>query len=44
VTEQGDHAVMSGSYKIFVGSNQPGDGVRGAEADLEITGEAKLPR
>jgi beta-glucosidase len=44
VTEQGDHAVLPGGYKIFVGSNQPGDGVRGAEADLEIIGEAKLPR
>jgi beta-glucosidase len=44
VTEQGDHAVLPGSYKIFVGSNQPGDGVRGAQADLEIIGEAKLPR
>jgi beta-glucosidase len=44
VTEQGDHAVLPGTYKIFVGSNQPGDGVRGAEADLEIIGEAKLPR
>ena len=44
VTEQGDHTVLPGSYKIFVGSNQPAAGVRGAEADLEITGEAKLPR
>jgi beta-glucosidase len=44
VTEQGDHAVLPGKYKIFVGSNQPGEGVRGAEADLEIIGETKLPR
>jgi beta-glucosidase len=44
VTEQGEHAVLPGSYKISVGSNQPGDGVRGAQADLEIIGEAKLPR
>ena len=44
VTDQGDHAVLPGTYKIFVGSNQPGEGVQGAQADLEITGEAKLPR
>ena len=44
VTEQGEHAVLPGTYKIFVGSGQPGDGVRGAEASLEIVGEAKLPR
>jgi beta-glucosidase len=44
VTEQGEHAVLPGKYKIFIGSGQPGDGVRGAEANLEIAGEAKLPR
>jgi beta-glucosidase len=44
VTEQGEHAVLPGSYTIFVGSNQPGDGVPGAEAHFEILGEAKLPR
>ena len=44
VTEQGEHAVLPGSYTIFVGSNQPGDGVSGAEGKLEISGETKLPR
>jgi beta-glucosidase len=44
VTEQGEHAVLPGAYKIFVGSNQPGEGVQGAQTNLEITGEAKLPR
>jgi beta-glucosidase len=44
VTDQGEHAVLPGSYTIFVGSNQPSYGVPGAEAGLEILGEAKLPR
>jgi beta-glucosidase len=44
VTEEGEHEVMPGRYKIFVGSNQPGEGVAGAEVNLEIVGEVKLPR
>ncbi len=44
VTEQGEHAVLPGSYTIFVGSTQPGYGVPGAMGKLEILGEAKLPR
>ncbi len=44
VTEEGEHAVLPGRYKLFVGSHQPGEGVRGAEAEFEIMGEAKLPR
>ena len=44
VTEEGEHAVLPGSYKILVGSTQPGEGVRGAEAEFEILGEATLPR
>jgi beta-glucosidase len=44
VTDAGEHAVLAGSYTIFVGSRQPGSGVPGNEAKLEILGEAKLPR
>jgi beta-glucosidase len=44
VTEAGEHAVLPGKYRIFVGGGQPGDGVNGAGSDLEIVGQATLPR
>ena len=44
VNEQGEHVVAPGEYTIFVGGAQPGDTAGGVRAQMEITGELKLPR
>ena len=43
VNEAGDRLVAAGAYKIFVGGGQPGTTAVGAEAQLTIQGEQKLP-
>jgi beta-glucosidase len=44
VNEQGEHVVARGEYTIFVGGVQPGETPGGVRAQMEITGELKLPR
>jgi beta-glucosidase len=44
VTEKGEHKIMPGSYRVFVGGSQPREGAPGLEAKFQITGEATLPR
>jgi beta-glucosidase len=44
VTEKGDHEIQPGSYRVFVGGSQPGEGARGVEASFSIIGERRLPR
>jgi beta-glucosidase len=43
VNEAGDHVVAAGTYRIYVGGGQPGTGAPGAEAQLSVEGELKLP-
>jgi len=44
VTEEGEHAVLPGTYEVFVGGRQKAEGAGGLELRFEITGEKKLPR
>jgi hypothetical protein len=44
VTAKGQHRIGPGSYTIFVGGSQPTKGGHGLAAELQITGEANLPR
>ena len=44
VNERGEHIVETGDYTLFVGGGQPGDTTSGVSTQLEITGEAELPR
>ena len=44
VSEQGQHVIESGSYTVFVGGSQPGEGANGVRAQFQITGERSLPR
>ena len=44
VTEKGEHEIEAGSYRIFVGGSQPGEGARGVEASFNITGNSRLQR
>ena len=43
VDPNGDRLVSAGRYKIFVGGGVPDTGRPGAEAELTITGEKRLP-
>lgn len=44
VDAQGRRAVVSGSYRLFVGGGQPGTDAAGGEAEFVIRGQSKLPR
>jgi beta-glucosidase len=44
VTEKGERVVEAGTYTVFVGSGQPGEGAPGLSAKFQITGQQKLPR
>jgi beta-glucosidase len=44
VNDRGEHIVETGDYTLFVGGAQPGDTTNGVSSQLEITGEAELPR
>jgi beta-glucosidase len=43
-TETGERMVLAGSYTVFVGGSQPGQGARGVRADFQIIGQRKLPQ
>ncbi|HEX5410703.1 MAG TPA: fibronectin type III-like domain-contianing protein, partial [Terriglobia bacterium] len=43
-TESGGRMVLPGSYTVFVGGRQPGQGVNGASAQFQISGRLKLPQ
>jgi beta-glucosidase len=43
VNEAGDHVVAAGTYRIYVGGGQPGTDAPGAEVQLSMEGESKLP-
>ena len=43
VNESGDRIVAAGDYRITVGGAQPGTSAAGAEAQLTVVGEKKLP-
>jgi beta-glucosidase len=44
VTEDGQHKIVPGTYTVWVGSGQPGEGPYDSHASFEIRGEATLPR
>lgn len=44
VTEVGEHKILPGSYRVFVGGSQPHEGANGVEAQFQITGEKQLSR
>jgi predicted RNA-binding protein with TRAM domain len=44
VNDRGEHIVETGDYTLFVGGAQPGDTTSGVSTQLEITGQAELPR
>ncbi len=44
VNDRGEHIVETGDYTVFVGGAQPKDTTSGASTQLEIAGEASLPR
>ena len=44
VTADGQREVMPGSYRVSVGSGQPGTGVAGQSADFSTTAAVLLPR
>lgn len=44
VMESGERTIMPGSYTVFVGGSQPGEGAHGVEAKLQISGEKNLRR
>ena len=44
VNDRGEHIVETGDYTIFVGGAQPGETTGGVNTQLEIAGEASLPR
>jgi beta-glucosidase len=44
VNDRGEHIVETGDYTLFVGGGQPGDTASGVSTQLEIAGEATLPR
>jgi beta-glucosidase len=44
VNDRGEHIVETGDYTIFVGGSQPRDATGGVSTQLEITGQAELPR
>jgi beta-glucosidase len=44
VNDRGEHIVETGDYTVFVGGAQPKDTTSGISTQLEIAGEAELPR
>jgi beta-glucosidase len=44
VNDRGEHIVETGDYTLFVGGGQPGETGAGVSTQLEIAGEAELPR
>jgi beta-glucosidase len=44
ITEKGERVVMPGTFMVFVGGSQPGEGARGVEAQFQISGRMPLPR
>ncbi|MGH9469071.1 MAG: glycoside hydrolase family 3 C-terminal domain-containing protein [Terriglobia bacterium] len=44
VTEKGQHVILPGSYSVFVGGGQPGDGTQGVGGKFKVNGERTLPR
>jgi len=44
VDERGEHIVETGDYTLFVGGGQQGGSASGVSTQLEIAGEAYLPR
>jgi beta-glucosidase len=44
VTEEGQHAVLPGSYTVFVGGGQPLEGTGGVRGQFVIQGRARLER
>ncbi len=40
----GDLMILPGSYTVFVGGSQPGEGAQGESARFQISGEHKLPQ
>ncbi len=44
VTEQGEHVIEPGTYTVYVGGSQPGEGAPGVQAQFTVTGTMQLPR
>ncbi len=44
VTEEGEHKIMPGTYRVWVGGGQPGAGPYDLHTSFEIQGEETLPR
>jgi beta-glucosidase len=44
VTPDGTHLVLAGSYRVSVGSGQPGTGVPGRSAAFDVVKPAALPK
>ena len=43
VDEQGNRAILPGTYRLTVGGSQPGEGLPTTEATFQIQGEVQLP-